>query len=175
MYALKKYKNSGSRSKFYTLENKNNKGFKTFVKKKDAEQARNVQIVLAKYDLAPKVYSEVGRIRIGKQKKQFSDWGYVTEIATMPGCGGNDCECGECADIENELNDQITDLTDAIDGIGYSFADNHIGNVGYVIRKGKKVLVCIDTGYESVHDDSDYSDYSNEYDPCSCSLCRGSI
>jgi hypothetical protein len=164
MYTLKKYNNCGSRSKFYTLEDKKNKGFKTFIKKEHAEQAREVQIELAKYDLAPRVYSEVGRIRIGKNKKQFSDWGYVTEIAILPGCGGNDCECGNCGDLESDLNDEICDLTDGIESLGYYFPDNHIGNVGYVRRKGRKVLVCIDTGYESVQcADECYNEYDEDY------------
>ena len=160
MYSLKKYNAAGSRSKFYTLENYNKRGFKTFFNKKDAEKSRNVQIILAEYNLAPRVYSEVGRIRIGKKKKHFSEWGYITEIATLLGCGGNDCACGECGDLEEDIYGEINDLVEKIEEIGYYFGDSHIGNIGYVKRNNKNVLVCIDTGPESVSCNSEYLEYS---------------
>jgi hypothetical protein len=166
-YVLEKYHSCGSRSDFYTLKD-SIYGFKTFKNKDDAERARSTQIVLAEHDLAPKVYSEVGRIKVGKSKKrqQLSNWGYITEVAELPGCGGNACECGDCEYLEDELFDEIENLKFEInETTNYYFSDAHVGNIGYVRRGIHKLLVCIDTGYESV------STYDPDDDDCDCSIC----
>ena len=62
---------------------------------------------------------------------------------------------------------RIEKLSSKIEEVGYSFVDNHIDNVGYIRRRGRKVLVCIDTGYESVFNDG--GDYDGG---CSCSACQ---
>jgi hypothetical protein len=163
------YADSGSRSSFYIIDE--TRGFKEFESCEQAEYARNVQMKLAEYNLAPKVYSEVGRIRIG-ETKEWSQWGFMTEIAEMIGCGGNDCACGECDDVYESMYPSIRRLHKKLEKVGVSFSDDHIGNVGYIRRRGRNVLVCIDTGEESVYDDeyaSDYSDYESE---CSCSYCQ---
>ena len=61
MYNLS-YADSGSKSAFYYIDEK--RGFKEFEHKDDAEHARETQLTLARYNLAPKVLSEVGRIRL---------------------------------------------------------------------------------------------------------------
>lgn len=170
MYNMQ-YADSGSRCSFYMIDD--DRGFKEFEDKEDAEYARNTQLALAENNLAPKVLSVVGRIRLpenGHYDEQFSGWGYMTEIAEMIGCGGNDCDCGECDDIYENHLPKINRLTSKIEDIGYSFADNHIGNVGYIRRRGRKVLVCIDTGRESVFDETD-SDYGDE-EECDCYQCQ---
>lgn len=167
MYNLS-YADSGSKSAFYYIDEK--RGFKEFEEKEDAEHARETQLTLAKYNLAPKVLSEVGRIRLpdnGMYDDTFSGWGFITETAEMLGCGGNDCSCGECEDLYDRMTRKIDKLSSKIEDIGYSFVDNHIGNVGYIRRSGRKVLVCIDTGYESVFNDG--GDYDGG---CSCSDCQ---
>lgn len=163
-YALEKYQSCGSRSNFYTLKN-SKYGFKTFLDKEDADYARKAQMTLAELDLAPRVYSEVGKIRIGtgKKRQRLSDWGYITEIATTVGCGENGCGCDICYEAEDELCGEIAELQMAIDSdTEYSFGDAHIGNVGYVRRNGMDILVCIDTGEESV----------SNYSECSCTACQ---
>ena len=65
------------------------------------------------------------------------------------GCGGNECACGECEDIWESKFRYINNLCNKIEELGFHFADNHIGNLGYVKRKGRRKLVCIDTGAES--------------------------
>lgn len=170
MYNLS-YADSGSKSSFYYIDEK--RGFKEFEDKEDAEYARETQIALAKYNLAPKVLSEVGRIRLPENSiydEQFSGWGYITETAEMLGCGGSECACGECDDLYDRMHRRINNLTNKIEEVGYNFVDNHIGNVGYVRRRGRKVLVCIDTGSESVFDDTD-GNYDNE-EECSCYQCQ---
>lgn len=164
-----KYDNCGSRSSFYVIDNE--RGFKDFDDKESAEYAHAVQSKLAEHNLAPKVLSDIGKIR-HKTDMSLSGWGYITEIAEVIGCGGNSCSCGECdSDLTFMYENKISKLVRKIEGIGIEFMDAHIGNVGYIRRKGKKVLVCIDCGSESVYDpdieDSDDDDYS-----CDCEHCK---
>lgn len=144
------YDNNGSRSTFYVIDNE--RGFKDFESKEDAEYAHYVQSKLAACNLAPKVLSDIGKIR-HRHSLELSEWGYITEIAEIIGCGGNDCCCGECeCDLTFMYQKQITRLVRKIEKLDIEFMDAHIGNVGYVKRNGKKVLVCIDCGRESVYD-----------------------
>ena len=164
------YNNCGSRSSFYVIDKK--RGFKDFETREHAEYAHRVQSELSMNNLAPLVLSEVGKIRY-REDMELSGWGYITEIAQMIGCGGNDCYCGECEDIleTKTKSRQLARLLSKITEMGFDFADAHVGNVGYVIRKGKKVLVCIDCGEESIY----YYDAEDEYDDnciCSCSHCQ---
>jgi hypothetical protein len=165
MYTIeRKRSGSGCASDFYKLKGLKNKGFKTFENYESAYIAHYNQTKLAEHNLAPYVYSEVGRVRVGIGNK-LSRWGYVTEIAETLGCGGNTCTCGECdhEDLECEFGDAIEELTSEMEDLGFWFGDNHIGNVGYVYRNGWPVLVCIDTGDESV---------SSDDGPCFCLVCK---
>lgn len=163
------YGNCGSRSSFYVIDDK--RGFKEFDNKDAAEYAHCVQSKLSMHNLAPLVLSDIGKIRY-RHDMVLSGWGYITEIAEMIGCGGNDCECGECEYIFDNvtIKRQRTRLVNKIYDMGLEFMDAHVGNIGYVIRRGKKVLVCVDCGEESVYDIE--LDYSDEEDYCDCELCR---
>ena len=108
MYTIKKHAGEGSRSSFYKL-NQRGKGFKTFVDREDAEYAHAIQSELSLDDLAPKVYSEVGRIRIGNR---LSPWGYITEVAKTITPHGVSCECSRCEDIEDKYSEEIAELQD---------------------------------------------------------------
>ena len=160
------YDNCGSRSTFYVIDSE--RGFKDFESKEDAEYAHYVQSKLSAFNLAPRVLSDIGKIR-HRDSLELSNWGYITEIAEMIGCGGNDCECGECEDISDDKSKQIYKLCNKIYDLGLEFMDAHIGNVGYIKRNGKKVLVCIDCGRESVYDE-DVDD--NPVDDCGCEVCK---
>lgn len=161
------YENCGSRSAFYILDGE--RGFKEFETEEDAQYAHYVQSKLAYHNLAPKVLSDIGKIRF-RHDMVLSNWGYITEIAEMIGCGGNVCECGECEDIFDSIPRQRTRLVNKIEALGLEFMDAHVGNVGFVNRKGRKVLVCIDCGKESVYD----SDVDDNYleDDCGCEQCK---
>jgi hypothetical protein len=164
MYCIpRKRKSHGCASSFYMLKNSKH-GFKSFDSYELAQIAHYNQSYLAEYDLAPRVYSEVGRVRVGNTKS-LSDWGYITEVARTIGCGGNDCKCGECDryDLEGEYDYEISHLVDKLSDYDVYFGDCHIGNVGYVIRNGVDVMVCIDTGDESM---------SNDSGPCYCLECK---
>lgn len=160
------YENCGSRSAFYVIDSK--RGFKEFADKDEAVHAHAVQDKLSSYDMAPYVLSQIGKIR--KSDGSLSNYGYITEIAQVIGCGGNECTCGKCEeDYYDMYEDKIQDLTDNMIRIaGVEFMDNHIGNVGFVRRNRKKVLVCIDFGQESVYDE-DVDDFTD--DECHCADC----
>jgi hypothetical protein len=158
------YENCGSRSAFYVIDRK--RGFKEFDEKGEAVYAHAVQDKLSSYDMAPYVLSQIGKIRMSNGS--LSKWGYITEIAETIGCGGNECSCGECdEDYYFSYSDQIEDLTANMLRIaGVEFMDGHIGNVGFVRRNRKKVLVCIDFGQESVYDED-----AEMGDECYCADC----
>ena len=162
------YENAGSRSAFYVIDNK--RGFKEFSDKSEAVYAHAVQDKLSSYDMAPYVLSQIGKIRMSNGS--LSNWGYITEIAQVIGCGGNGCSCGECDEDYCEMYEyKIQDLTDNMLRIaGIEFMDNHIGNVGFIRRKRKKILVCIDFGQESVYDE-DTNMGDDEEDKCYCADC----
>ena len=162
-----KYNSCGSRASFYMIDDK--RGFKEFEDSEQAEYAHYVQSKLAMHNLAPLVLSDIGKIRY-RHDMELSGWGYITEIAEVIGCGGNDCDCGECEDIFDNMSRQRNRLVNKIANLGLEFMDAHVGNVGYVKRNGKKVLVCIDCGQESLYD-PDVDDNYLEND-CGCELCK---
>lgn len=145
-----RYNNCGSRASFYVIDDE--RGFKEFETEEDAQYAHYVQNKLADNNLAPRVLSDIGKIRF-RQDMVLSNWGYITEIAEMMCCGGNE-GCEYCEDIYDSKYKQVHRLTSKIYDLGMEFMDAHVGNVGYVKRNGKKVLVCIDCGKESVYDDT---------------------
>lgn len=162
MYSIeRRHSGTGCASYFYKMNN-SNRGFKAFDDQESAMIAHYNQTKLSEHDLAPKVYSEVGRVRVGKSKK-LSKWGYITEIAELVCCSGNSCSCCDRWKIECDLSDEICTLLSDIENVGFYFGDSHPGNVGYVRRGSKDVLVCIDTGDESVGSDDG---------PCFCLECK---
>ena len=192
-----KYTDGGSRNSFYTIEG-SKYGFKSFPSKNLAEFAHSVQNRLSKSNLAPFVYSQVGRIRIpeytylqGEKVKThdiLSDWGYLTEIAKPYECANfcdEDYECDGCYFEGNCKNyGKICTLLNKVEELGIEYSDGHNGNLGWVIRNRKKTLVIIDLGRESISDydrgiypdvdeygESDEYGHSN-YDHCSCTACR---
>ena len=160
------YGNCGSRSSFYVIDDK--RGFKEFDNKDAAEYAHCVQSKLSMHNLAPLVLSDIGKIRY-RHDMVLSGWGYITEIAEMICCGGND-GCEDCEYEDEKIHKKKLRLCAKIYDMGLEFMDAHVGNVGYVIRRGKKVLVCVDCGEESVYDVDE--SYDNEEDECDCPACR---
>jgi hypothetical protein len=169
MTIVGQYENAGSTSAFYVIDKK--RGFKEFIGKYEAEYAHSVQSKLETYDMAPYVMSQVGKIR--KSNGDLSDWGYITEIAETIGCGGNSCSCGECEDtLEYSYDTPIIKLSRKMSEVGVEFMDSHIGNVGFVRRKGRRVMVCIDFGTESVCDEDCSIDPYDDDDDCNCTICQ---
>lgn len=177
------YADAGSRNTFYRLNN-SKYGFKSFEEKRLAEFSYRVQKHLASIDLAPRVYGEVGRIRVPDvydDGTELSEWGYITEIAKLlPYCYSRKCD-GDCYDSDCKNGYIIREVIDALEANGLSYIDGHRGNVGYVRRNRKWVPVVIDVGYESFDDfDPDiygHSPYDDESDEdsdgvCQCDACK---
>jgi hypothetical protein len=134
---------SGSRTSFYHIGR--GRGFKTFYTKQDAEVARSYQIILNVQGFAPKVYSEVGRIKIGNE---LSRWGYITQKAKTLGCSDSagGCDCDKCSRAEYKWTDAIDEMRDLVaEECGVTLGDCHLGNFGIIGNR----LVVIDTGVES--------------------------
>jgi hypothetical protein len=174
-----KFDECGSRNTFYRLNNRRY-GFKSFESKTYAEFAYRVQKHLATIDLAPRVYGEVGRIRlpVDQYETELSDWGYITEIARpMPECYDDECD-GACCDSGCDNRSIIDDVLGCLEEAGLNYIDAHAGNFGFIRRKGVWVPVVIDVGYESF----DYFDgevygadpfYGTDEDvKCGCRFCR---
>lgn len=148
------YDDAGSRNAFYIIKNKKigrkRVGFKEFEDKREAQFAYRVQSHLSRYDLAPMVYGQMGRIR--KPDGDLTHYGYLTEVArTMPYCNYSKCyeECFE-SNCKNGLI--IESLVSELADYGLDYRDGHRGNFGFVRRNNKWVTVVIDVGVESFRD-----------------------
>jgi hypothetical protein len=160
MYTIvKKKSGAGCASSFYKLKGVKGRGFKSFDCKMSAEIAHSNQSELSQYNLAPYVYSQVGRVRRGD--KSLSGWGFITEIAELICCPGNGCDCCDRQSIMYDYENEIDNLIGNMEDVGFHFGDDHPGNLGFVKRDGVSVMVCIDTGDESVTSDE-----------CHCITCR---
>lgn len=160
------YDDCGSRSSFYRLKNRRS-GFKDFDSKDHAEFAHKVQSKLSSYNLAPKVYSDVGRIIVPSGyeagQTELSGWGYVTEVArTLPECYDEDCSNEECYESACANGRIIDKILYRLYEVGIEYADGHRGNFGYVRRNKKWIPVVIDVGVESFSDIDD-SLYGTEH------------
>ena len=177
-----KFDECGSRNTFYRLNNRRY-GFKSFESKTHAEFAYRVQKHLATIDLAPRVYGEVGRIRlpVDKYETELSDWGYITEIARpMPECYDDECD-GACCDSGCDNRSIIDDVLGCLEEAGLNYIDVHDGNFGFIRRKGSWVPVVIDVGYEGFDywdnriygSDPFYGDDDEDDGPvgCNCRFC----
>lgn len=136
----------GGSAEFYHILTHKNIGFKSFRNKNEANKARKRQKILSKFGLAPKVLSSICKLTVQLSDDDFcqTDWGYITEKARL---------------VDEEImRKRLRDIQKLVEKIqektGLKFWDCHYYNVGYVKRKNKSKLVCIDTGSESFMRDS---------------------
>lgn len=183
-YGLAIADGSGSYNVFYRFTKRKTRGFKSFDSYDAAQIAFMIQSDLASLDLAPRVYGTIVRMTTAPYNgvRGKTGWGYVTEIAVPVAYGGVMYDWSKPGDNLTEYGKLVQDKTGELcqkieEKTPYEFVDNHYGNVGWVKRKGKKILVCIDTGGEGFHGE----DGERMYDPepeddddcCDCSDCRG--
>lgn len=132
----------GGYCQVYPIQNKPNWVFKEFRNKKKATESYSYQKKLSKYDLAPKIYSDICKLNFADDGDvhfaDTSDWGYITEQAKTYKANTKI----SMTDIQN-LVEEITKKT------GLKFWDCHWYNVGLVKRGKTSKVVCIDTGKES--------------------------
>jgi hypothetical protein len=163
----------GGSAEFYNIKEHKDRGFKQFRNKKFANAAYQRQKLLSQYGLAPKVYGKVCKltIRIPHSIKDHhyifkTNWGYITEKATVLD--------------EKVMKKRLKEIQFLVDSIHtkakLKFWDCHYWNIGYIKRKNKTKLVCIDTGTESFSSLSNAwglsspgpkCDYCNKYQ-CDC-------
>ena len=173
------YEDCGSRNTFYRLKNRRGAGFKSCESKEEADFAHRVQKKLSENYLAPRVYSDVGRIMVPDSYENgeivLSNWGYVTEIAkSMPVCYDDDCD-GYCNDSCCENSVIIDNVVDYLNEVGLEYTDGHRGNFGFVRRNKQWIPVVIDVGSESFGyiDEKLYGlNPKDDADDCDCSMCR---
>lgn len=132
----------GGYCQVYPIKNHSELVFKEFRSKKKACEAHSYQKKLAKFDLAPKIFSKVCKLKFAQEEdilfSDVSDWGYVTEYAKT------------CKPNKDVSMSEIQYLVDEIlNKTGLKFWDCHWYNIGVIKRNKKKRLVCIDTGKES--------------------------
>ena len=149
----------GGYCQVYPIKDHKNLVFKEFRNKKKASEALSYQKKLAKFDLAPKVYSSVCKLEFAKEPDilfdQISDWGYITEYAKTHKAN------------TSITMEQIQDLVDDIlEKTGLKFWDCHWYNIGTIKRNKKKKVVCIDTGKESFSGTSNAWGYSEPGPQC---------
>jgi hypothetical protein len=132
--------NEGGSAEFYPIYGYKNLGFKQFSSKKEANYAYQKQKLLSSLGLAPKVIGKVCKLNIDLgYYKDKTNWGFITERARIL--------------TEKTFSKKIQDIQNLVDNIQektqLKFWDCHYYNLGYVKRKNKAKLVCIDTGKES--------------------------
>ena len=133
----------GGSAEFYLIKEDKNLGFKQFRNKKFANRAYNKQKLLSKHNLAPKVIGSVCKLPIQIDNcpnyKLNTNWGYITERAKIVD--------------EKIMKRRLEDIQTLVENIqkktNLKFWDCHYWNVGYIKRRNKAKLVCIDTGNES--------------------------
>ena len=138
---------SGGYCDFMPIRGDANLGFKSFKTKKRAVESIDNQLILAGFDLAPRLITDLCKIPYSydpqllkhwNPEETVTPWGYVTEKAITL----DDQSDIPYYKIQN-LVDQIRDLT------GLKFWDCHHQNLGLIKRNTQKILACIDTGQES--------------------------
>jgi len=153
---LSEYAKIGGYCTLYTIKDHEEIAFKEFISKKRAIYARKIQVKLAKYNLSPRVYSKICKLEFYKHfTGEKSGWGYIIEIAKTV----KKVKLNEIQKIVNLISKKAN----------IKFWDCHSDNLGYVLRKGKKRLVCIDTGIETWDGKSNY--FGNKDPGPKCSYC----
>ena len=145
-----------------------NKVFKTFRSKDIATVALKYQKKLAKYNLAPQVYTTLFHINNPAKK---SGWGFITEKAEDFYSDEDWAVFDSCGALR-KLQKLVEDIAQKTK---LKFWDCHYSNIGYIIRDSKPVLVCIDTGKESFQNANNAWGYAHPGPQCSYCLryaCR---
>jgi hypothetical protein len=161
-YVIKKdYLNEGGSAEFYPISGHKDLGFKQFSSKKEANYAYQKQKLLASLGLAPKVIGKVCKLNIDLgYYKDKTNWGFITERAKVL--------------TEKTFGKKIQEIQKLVNNIHektkLKFWDCHWYNLGYIKRKNKAKLVCIDTGKESF--DSLCNAWGNKNPGPLCSICN---
>jgi hypothetical protein len=160
-YGIALPKDCGSFNDFYLFSKRKRVAFKTFQSRFHAFKAWRRQQILSENNLAPRVHSDVCRMtRLRDGIKTKTGWGYVTEIVKTipPYKWATPSKSRVYHRKADEVTHQIRVLT------GWYFNDNHLRNVGWTLRNGKRCWMCIDTGCEGFSTQQEWRDkFAQEY------------
>lgn len=154
----------GGSSEFFHIKENKRLGFKQFRNKQSAKNAFDKQKLLSKFGLAPKVYGKVRKLKIKDNLCTYeTNWGYITEKAKLVN--------------EKTMSRRLKEIQKLVETIHkktkLKFWDCHYWNVGYIKRKNKAKLVCIDTGTESFSRDSNAWGFADPGPKCNyCNAYR---
>lgn len=174
------YVDEGSRNSFYHIVGSNKKyGFKEYRNQEAALWAWRVQSAMSEYNITPKVYGDVGRIRLRGQN-ELSKWGYLTETASVVRhCRRPNCCCDMWSSEPGcNVAKRIGEIVNILDEHYLDFHDGHLANFGIVTRNNRKIIVLIDCGVEGFGDyDRSMWGYAargmpDSYYGCECTYCR---
>ena len=147
---------SGGHCDFLPIKGESNLGFKHFKLRSRAKDTLANQIILSRFDLAPKAITGICKVpyhydpeilKYWTPDVTVTDWGYVTEKADIFNFEENKTTYREIQNLIDEIYNKTS----------LKFWDSHIGNLGLIQRNNTKKLVCIDTGRES------FSEHSNAW------------
>lgn len=144
----------GGYSQFYRIKENKSLGFKEFKNKRLAKSAFDRQKLLSRFNLAPKIISNICILKIDDYYN--TDWGFITEKAKILS--------------EKTMGKRLYEIQNLVEDIenktGLKFWDCHYWNVGYIKRYNKQKLVCIDTGNESFNRDCNAWGFSKPGPKC---------
>lgn len=156
---------SGGYCDFLPIKGEPQLGFKHFKNKRRAKDTLTNQIILSKFDLAPKVITGLCKIpyhydaeilRYWTPDVTVTDWGYVTEKADILDIKDNNIPYKDIQDLVDEIESKTF----------LKFWDSHLSNIGLIKRNKKNRLVCIDTGNESFTKHTNAWGYSSPGPKC---------
>jgi hypothetical protein len=112
------------------------------------DKSHRLQKELSEHNLAPKVG---GQINLDRDGSNYYCYGFVTEIVEtvlsheyIVGLDKGQEDWGLFRETKEEMKDQVAELKDEYESLGYSPYDLHPGNLGYN-KDGR--LICIDFGH----------------------------
>jgi hypothetical protein len=157
-------KDSGSYNTFFVFTHCKRKGFKTFRSKFYAYCAFRRQQILAEHNLAPRVYGTICRMtRIENGQKSKTAWGYVTEIVKMP-TTEQIRKLRSYRYLLKKTNDLAYAIRQVPDMHQQYFCDNHLRNIGWAMRGGRRCWMCIDAGCEGFSSKTEFKEImENEF------------
>lgn len=154
------WSDEGGYCQVYPILNNDHLIFKEFRNKKRANSSFKHQKLLSKFDLAPKIYSKVCKLKFAPDGDIVfddpSDWGYVMEKANTYHAGTK-ISMKQIQKLVEEINEKT----------GLKFWDCHWYNVGLIKRGRKQKIVCIDTGSESFDGQSNAWGFADPGPKCS--------
>ena len=125
---------SGTACNFFKINDK--LGLKLYTSISSRDKHWNNQVRASKVNLGPETYGTIDNVTFGGSVHEF--FGYFKEIVEVRDYSHSEQD----KNFQKVYDDEILDLRNALNQIGFEFCDFHSGNCG--IKNGK--LICVDFG-----------------------------